>query len=120
MNIKIDVKPLSINDAFQGRRFRTKECVKFCNIVTMMFKAFRQAHDWTHYEIRYKFFLINHATTDYDNLIKVSQDCAVKAGLIKDDRFIYKATIEKIPAKKDSVEIEILSFTPDMSRVKID
>lgn len=60
--------------------------------------------------VRYKFFLKNHASIDYDNLIKIMQDNLVKAGYMEDDRKIYKAYIEKIPCKYDKIEIEIFEL----------
>lgn len=57
--------------------------------------------------IVYRFFLVNHSRTDWDNLVKITQDIIVKKGYIEDDRKIYKAEVEKIPSKKDAIEIEI-------------
>ena len=57
-------------------------------------------------EIEYKFYLKNHKMADYDNLIKITQDLLVHCGYIQDDRFIYKATIYKIPSKENYIEIK--------------
>ena len=59
------------------------------------------------YRIVFKFFLENFALTDYDNLIKVTQDCLIKRGIITDDRLIVDSRQLKYRSEKDRIEIEI-------------
>ena len=50
---------------------------------------------------------IKFTLTDYDNCIKVTQDCLVKRGIIKDDRLIVDARIRKFPAEKDRIVVRV-------------
>lgn len=100
-----DINPLSINKAFQGRRFKTKFAKEY---ERLLFTALpKEEMIKGKVEITYHFYLKHHALTDYDNCIKILQDILVKKGYIEDDRKIYKATIYKIPAKQDSIGIII-------------
>lgn len=109
MNVKIPLKPLSINEAFQGRRFKTKKCNNFCDDFLRV--APRKEKIQGIIEIEYKFYVKNHKQADYDNMIKITQDMLVKCGYIEDDRKIYKATIYKIPSIDEKIEIEIYPLT---------
>lgn len=103
--VKIELTPISVNKAFQGRRFKTRDCKDFEE--DFMAIAPKRKMIKGNVEIEYKFYLKNHSRTDYDNCIKITQDLLVKCGYIEDDRKIYKATIYKIPSKKDFIEIKI-------------
>ena len=103
--ISIKLKPLSINQAFQGRRFKSKghrqyekdihALVKPClNPLTGMIVA------------TYSFFIKNDKMTDGDNLVKVLQDILVKLGYIKDDRYIKRYIIEKYHSENEHIEVE--------------
>ena len=59
------------------------------------------------YRIAFDFHLKNFRAMDYDNCIKVTQDCLVKRGIITDDSLIIHATIRKFPAAADRIEIDI-------------
>ena len=104
INIKIPIKPLSINVAFQGRRFKTKKCKQyehdvFIHLPNNKIKGY--------VKITYEFYLRNFKMTDADNLVKVLQDCIVKKGIIEDDRKIIQYMIYKYPAKENRIEIFI-------------
>lgn len=105
MKVSVQIKPMSINAAFKGRRFKTPECEDYESDLWSLLP--REEKVTGKVEIVYRFFLVNHSRTDYDNMIKVTQDIIVKKGYIEDDRKIYRATIEKIPSKEDRIEIEI-------------
>ena len=104
----IELKPVSINEAFQGKRFKTRKCKDFEN--DFMLLAPKRKMIKGKIEVEYKFHLRNHKMIDYDNCIKVVQDLIVKCGYIEDDRKIYKATIYKIPSDKDYIEIKIKNY----------
>ena len=108
INIIIPLKPISVNCAFQGRRFKTKACKSFEQTALMFLPVCQTAiKGWC--AIRYSFFLKHWKTTDADNLVKVIQDLIVKQSYIEDDRKIIQYLIEKIPALKDKIEIAIYS-----------
>lgn len=109
MRFTIDIKPLSVNEAWQGRRFKTQK-----------YKDFEREIEWLlprnikpiegKIEIRYWWYMKNHKMADWDNPIKTLQDVLKKNGIIIEDRFIYKGTGEKIPSDRDFVEVEILPY----------
>jgi Holliday junction resolvase RusA-like endonuclease len=106
IKVEVPIEPFSINKAFQGRRFKTKDCKYwekcFQTLLPKRLMVIGKVG------VKYRFFLKNHAMIDFDNLIKIMQDNLVKCGYIEDDRKIYKAYIEKIPCKAyNKIEIEI-------------
>ena len=62
-----------------------------------------------YYRVSYEFHLRSFALTDWDNCVKVTQDCVVNRGIITDDRLIIEARVRKFPAKKDRIVVEIES-----------
>jgi len=102
----LDEHPLSVNDAWEGRRFKTPEYKEFEEICLYTLPKKRMLRGIV--EIEYRFHLKYHKTSDYDNFIKCFQDILVKRGYIEDDRFIYKATIYKIPSEREQDRIEVI------------
>ena len=115
MYIEIECSPLSVNAAWQGRRYKTENYLAYeVEVAALLHYSVKNSAFDGLYEVTYRFYLKHHATTDYDNLIKPLQDILVKNGVIKDDRFIYKAHQEKIPSDVNKVEILIEPYTlPD-------
>ena len=116
MQLLIKVKPLTINQAWCGRRFKTPKCSAYNLAVEQSIqKQYPKPviADW--YEIHYQFWIKNFSKTDCDNMVKTLQDCIVRAGIISDDRKIKKITVEKFKAKGDIENpegsvVEILPF----------
>jgi len=108
MKLKINIKPISINIAFQGRRFKTKKAKDFEQELFYILPKKNMIKGWV--EINYKLYLKNWKMTDGDNCIKIMQDTLVKKGYIEDDRKIMRYVIEKIPSEKDRVEVEIKEY----------
>ena len=112
LELTLHVKPLSINDATRGRHFptaakrdyetRLRWSLPKCAVVGKPY-----------YRIEFDFHLVNFALTDYDNCIKVTQDCLVKRGIITDDRLIVDARIRKFPAKKDRIVVRLEGVGPE-------
>jgi Holliday junction resolvase RusA-like endonuclease len=102
----LNIKPISINAAFQGRRFKTPACNKYCKSLSLMLPSKRIEGEY--YEVRFKFHIKNFALTDEDNLVKLLQDCMVQKGMMIDDRRIVKHIIEKYPSEIDWIEWEII------------
>jgi Holliday junction resolvase RusA-like endonuclease len=105
MKIKLDIKPLSVNVAWQGRRFSTPAKKQYEEQVLLMLP--KQHIPGPYYRIDYKFFLVNFKMTDQQNLLKCLTDCLVKRGIITDDRFIIDERIRKYPSAHDGIELEI-------------
>lgn len=112
MKIIIPVAPISINKCFQGRRFKTRASKDYDDDVAL---AIGRNHmpikaDW--YEVHYAFYIKNFKMADADNLVKQLQDCIVRSGIIPDDRFIKRFTVEKFKAEegRERSEVEILAY----------
>jgi Holliday junction resolvase RusA-like endonuclease len=108
MILFIPIKPLSVNKAWQGRRFKSKDYKKYETDVCLLLPIANKTVD-TACEVVYRFYLKNHKMTDADNLIKPLQDIIVKLGYIKDDRLIWKYTIMKFPCTngQECIQVEI-------------
>ena len=92
----VKIKPLSVNDAWGGRRYKTPE-----------YKVYEEELLWIlprckvpegKLEVYYEFGLSS-KNADYDNCIKQFQDCiAKKYGF--NDKNIYDARIKKVDVEK--------------------
>lgn len=103
---EIKVKPLSVNQCWEGRRFKTrvyddyiKECL-YSLPKKSQIKAKRVAIEITLY-------LKNAERSDTDNFLKPILDIIVKKGWILDDRYVYKITAEKVKSKQEKISIKI-------------
>lgn len=104
----VNIKPLSINEAFQGRRFKTHkheayEMEVIVNLPPITLPA-------PPYCVTYTFGLSN-SQADVDNHIKVFQDCLQKKYRFN-DKYIYKLIAQKKKVKKgqEFVEFKIETF----------
>lgn len=109
MRIELPIRPLSVNQAWAGRRFNTPAKDQFERIVGLLLPKIHIPGPF--YRVAYDFHLVYFATTDYDSGIKVLQDCLVKKKIITDDKHIVEARIRKFKADKDSISIEIEGVT---------
>lgn len=110
---KLNIKPLSVNGAWQGRRFKSPAYVDFeieMGLLLKQFKKFKIALDNTELEIKYTFYLKNYALTDVGNLEKQLTDILVKNEFIKDDRYIKRIILQKERSKENYIEIEIKKY----------
>jgi Holliday junction resolvase RusA-like endonuclease len=99
MNFKIPIKPMSINAAFKGRKFRTKEYDIFIvNCIRLLPKEI-DIPDKENIKLAIEFGFSSKAS-DIDNCLKTFIDCLVKKYKV-DDRFIYELHVFKTIVKKD-------------------
>ena len=105
ISLKIDIKPISVNAAFQGKRFKTKDCKAYEQ--ALWYKLPRKPMLTGEVEIWFDFFLVNYAKTDISNLVKVTEDILVKKKYIQDDRKIVKMHLSKTKSAKDMMTITI-------------
>jgi len=87
----VNIKPLSTNRAWQGRRFKTPEYHKFQSAMIMALPNFLLPPP--PYKITYEFGFSN-KLSDFDNGIKQTTDVLCKRYGF-DDRDIYEAVIRK-------------------------
>jgi Holliday junction resolvase RusA-like endonuclease len=103
--MRISIKPLSINEAYRGRRFKTKEYkqyIKDCNLL-LPNKSLPDGK----LKVTYKFGLSS-IRGDIDNPIKPFQDIISKRYKFNDNK-IYKVIVEKedVSAGEEYVEFYI-------------
>lgn len=100
--MKILIKPLSINEAFQGKRFKTPKYKSYENHLLMLLKPLEVPKG------RLKLiatFGLSSKNADWDNPVKPFQDCLQKKYGFN-DRNIYEAEIKKVDVKKGEEFIE--------------
>lgn len=106
LTLTLHVKPLSVNDATRGRHYPTAAKREYEQRLRLSLPAVAVVGE-PYYRVTYDFHLVNFALTDWDNCVKVTQDCLVKRGILKDDRLIIDARVRKWPAKKDRIVVSI-------------
>ena len=95
---KIDIKPLSVNCAYKGRRFKTQKYDTFIN--SMLFLLPKITLPQSPYSINIVLGYSSKAS-DIDNGLKSLLDCLVKKYGF-DDREIYQMNVKKEIVKKGS------------------
>lgn len=108
--IKIPIKPLSVNEAWQGRRFKTPKYVQYERDVLLLLPKIKLPDP--PYKITYVFGLSN-KLSDLDNPVKPITDILQKKyGL--NDKDIYEAHLTKkiTPKGKEYIEFKIETYQP--------
>lgn len=106
----IKLKPLSVNEAYTGRRFKTEQYKHFKRSLLRMLIA-RQLPP-PPYEIHLTFGLSS-PLADYDGPIKATQDVICERYRIN-DRYIFKGVIEKVQVAKGAefITFNIVHYEP--------
>ncbi len=100
--IRINIKPLSVNEAWQGKRYKTEKYKRYQN--TLLWILPKIAIPEPPYELHFRFGFSN-KLADWDNPVKLTQDIlSKKYGF--NDKLIRKAVIETEIVKKGSEYIE--------------
>ena len=94
--IRIDIKPLSVNDAWKGRRFKTDEYKAYERSVLLLLRPLKIPDGLLEIHLEWGF---SSNGSDYDNPIKPFQDCLQKKYGFNDSR-IYESHIKKVDVKK--------------------
>jgi len=99
----INIKPLSVNKAWQGKRFKTKEYKTYERDVLLLLRPMRiPEHDDLEIRISWGF---SNMLSDVDNPVKCFVDCLQKKYGFNDAR-VRKMTIEKFKVSKGDEYIE--------------
>lgn len=102
--VKILIRPLSINRAWQGRKFKTKEYDQYISdMFYLLPKELKIDPENLHFIFHLK--QTTFLKADVDNFIKPLLDIMVKKGILEDDRFVKKITIEKVVSDEYKIEI---------------
>lgn len=94
--IKIDIKPLSVNDAWRGQRFKTPEYKKYESDLLFLLPKFILPA--TPLKIYYEFGFSNRAS-DIDNPVKCLNDILQKKYYF-DDKEVFEMHVKKVIVKK--------------------
>jgi len=108
--MKLNIKPLSVNCAWQGRRFKTQDYKDYEEVMLWELKKYKEIKPKGNFGIVIKWDCKNASRTDIDNILKPFFDCLTKSGIIKDDRYCTELHIEKIKASHDRLEFTIYSL----------
>ncbi len=100
--IKINVKPMTVNQAWQGRRVKTAQYRKYERDLLLILPPFTVPEGDLGIEL---VFGVSYSGSDWDNPIKPFQDVLQKKYGFNDSRII-EATVKKIKTKKGSEFIE--------------
>jgi len=96
MEYKVDIKPLSVNECWQGRRFKTPKYKKYESDMLLMLPALLVPPK--PYRIVFEFGLSNHAN-DIDNSVKPFMDILQKRYLFN-DRDVMEMLLKKVKVEK--------------------
>jgi len=109
MNIELKIKPLSTNQAWKGRRFKTDKYKKFEKDMLMILPKFKgNIPDLICINIEFGF---TSKASDLDNPIKMVLDCLQKKYGFNDNK-IYELNVRKVITKEPFINISILPLLP--------
>ena len=98
MNVKVAIKPLSVNECWQGRRFKTNAYKAYEK--ELLYRLPLAKMPQPPFKVEFEFGLSN-IQSDYDNPVKPLQDIlGKKYGF--NDVHIHEATIKKVKVQKGS------------------
>lgn len=94
--IKLELKPLSVNTAWQGRRYKTKEYEQYERNALLLLPDFKLPGP--PYKLTIEFGFSNKAS-DIDNPLKTTLDILCKKYKF-DDKDVYELNVKKVIVKK--------------------
>jgi len=105
---KINIKPLSVNAAFQGRRFKTSKYKRYEKNVLLLLPRLKIPKGKLEVTLTFGF---SSKLCDLDNPVKLIIDCFQKKYKFN-DRDIYKLTVFKVDVGKreEFIEFDIKEF----------
>jgi len=120
IEIELPVAPLSVNHAWQGRRFKTPAYrIYERDICRVLPPAKETMQGWVF--VHYQYFLTSKvfAITDTGNLEKCLTDIIVSRGYITDDRKIKHLMQSKFLSDKFCIKARIYPITDDLQSINI-
>jgi Holliday junction resolvase RusA-like endonuclease len=97
IQFKINQKPLSVNLAWQGKRFKTPAYKEYEKAMLLMMP---KAYIYTDQMLRVEFFFgFSNAASDLDNPVKLLMDIAQKKYGFN-DKMVYEMNVRKCIVKK--------------------
>ena len=112
----INIKALSVNKAWAGRRFKTKDYKTYEEELLLTLPKYNipEGNLEAYYEVGY-----SNKLADYDNFIKPFQDILQKKYNFDDNR-IYKMIVEKkiVPKGKEYISFNFKKYATNFSKTK--
>lgn len=106
----LPLKPLSVNAAWKGRRFKTKDYIHFREDFGKVAIGSQQIKGMVRVELTFTLTKENYSSSDVDNLIKPVLDGIVDRGYIEDDRKIIELTARKQLGPEYAIQFVIFSI----------
>ena len=100
--MRLDIKPLSVNQAWQGKRFKTKAYKTYERDVLMLLGKLEVPDGNIHIDLTFGF---SNKQSDIDNPVKCFVDILQKKYGFNDSK-IYSARLRKVDVKKGEEFIE--------------
>lgn len=106
--IEIKLKPISINEAFKGRRFKTDKYKRFERSLLYLLPIYKVPSGKLQLNLTIG---LSSKNADWDNPVKLIQDCLQKKYSFN-DRMIYRAIVEKVDVKKgdEFIKFELIEY----------
>jgi len=103
--MRLSIKPLSVNDAWQGKRYRTEQYKAYQQQVSYLLRPMEIPEGPLQINLKWGF---SSAGSDFDNPIKPFVDCLQKKYGFNDNR-IKRAVIdvERVKKGQEFIEFEI-------------
>lgn len=100
--MRLEIKPLSVNNAWQGRRFKTDEYRAYEKRLLLMLPR-KLKEDWTVLNIEIGVISLY----DIDNCLKPLLDVLQKKYKDFNDRYVLELNVKKVVVKKGNEYIKI-------------
>jgi len=112
----IDIKPLSVNEAFTGRRFKTPAYKVYKKSLGFLLPKISVPEGKLHIRLE---FGLSSAGSDADNCCKNFVDCAAEKYRFNDN-LVYRYEIDKVVVEKgkEYIRFEILPFLDKLNSTK--
>lgn len=98
----LDIKPLSVNEAWKGRRFKTDKYKKYQYDLLFILPKMEVPKGFLHLSLEFGF---SNSASDFDNPVKCFVDCLQKKYRFN-DKMIKRCTIDVKKTKKGSEYIK--------------
>lgn len=113
---RINIKPLSVNEVWQGKRYRTKKYDVYISNVLMLLPSKMPFPSlvWLDIVVGY-----SNSSADIDNCLKPFIDCLQKKYDFN-DRTIYKLSVEKQIVKKgfEFIEFDVREYKKEVCELE--
>lgn len=105
--VRIDISPLSVNKAWQGKRFKTDDYKQFEKDMLRLLPKKKTIPGRIKVDLTFYLKPTSFSLSDIDNFLKPILDCLVKREYFTDDRYIEELACRKIKSTSNAIEIKI-------------